>query len=366
MALPPTSEYRGVAAAISQPASPGDIHTLQNHITALTLYNRQGPSIQYRDPIEDQDIVEAMYRGDDHSYTEIFKKGFRPRDPSSTTLPYYYNLERHVNGGGAPGETSHVDGSVFFSTTRLTNWRPRVKINMILYRYEIFAPGGIDTVLTLCEHNDYPNQQKIAFVGGINRQYIQSFGQTTQAFMNRLRNVRCPTSEEYMINLVFTTNNATNVRKSDIENITSPIEEPYVDPSCNVGHSVDCAFNFNNQVEAFIFTVDQCLINYAPSTTKDFIIKGPMSISDFFPSLRNTIFATGTDATFTSFTKYEVYVFRSNIYMLLNFVTGNTIGRPKKITDGFYSLKNTIFEHDIDPAFASSRCKEAYIFKGDQ
>ncbi|KAM7489043.1 hypothetical protein LguiB_026527 [Lonicera macranthoides] len=404
MALPPTSEYRGVAAAISQPASAEDIHTLQNHITAITIYNRQGPSIQYRDPIDDQDIIEAVYRWDDRSYTEIFRTGFLPRDRGSTYLQDYYNLERHVNGGGAPGDTSPIDGSVFVSTTRLTNWRPRVTTDMILYRYEIFAPGGIDAVLTLREHNNYPNQQEIAFVGGIDPHYIRtsrpyvvlapgpqsqfptyspqgnriyrnghfnpnpnSSGQTTQEFMNRLRNVSCPRHDEVLVNLVFRINNFTNVRKKDIEDITSPIEETYVDPGCNVGHYINCAFNFNNQVEAFIFTTNQCLqINYAPGTTEDFIVKGPMSIGDFFPSLRNTIFATGIDAAFTSSAENEVYIFRSNMYILLNFVSGDIIGGPKKITDGFYSLKNTIFEHGIDAAFASSRDDEAYIFKGDQ
>ncbi|KAM7486051.1 hypothetical protein LguiA_002060 [Lonicera macranthoides] len=360
MALPPTSEYRGVAAAISQPASEDDIHTLQNHITALTIYNRQGPNILYRDPIDDQDIVEAVYRWDDRSYTEIFRTGFFPRDRGSTYLEDYYNLERHVNGGGAPGETSPIDGSAFVSTSRLTSWRPRVTTDMILYRYEIFAPGGIDAVLTLREHNDYPNQQEIAFVGGINRQYIRSArpyvvlapephsqfptyaphgnriyrnghfnpnpnssGQTTQEFMNRLRNIRCPTRDEVLINLVFTTNNTSNIQKRDIGDDTSPAEEPYID-------------------------------------------LGPMSIGDFFPSIRNTIFATGIDAAFTSSAKNEVYIFRSNIYILLNFVSGNIIGGPKKITDGFYSLKDTIFEHGIDAAFASSEYNEAYIFKGDQ
>ncbi|KAM7486049.1 hypothetical protein LguiA_002058 [Lonicera macranthoides] len=372
----------------------------QDHITGLTLHNRQGPSIQYRDPIGDQDIVEAVYRWDDRSHTEIFRTGFLPRDRGSTTWEDYYNLERHVNGGGAPGDTSPVDGSVFVSTTRSTRWRPRMTTTMIIYRYEIFVPGGIDAVLTLREHNDYLNQQEIAFVGGIDPQYIRSArpyvflssepgsqfpsytphgnqiypndhfnpnpnssGQTTQEFRNRLRNIWCPTREEVMINL----DDTTNLQKRDIRDVTSPTEVPYLDPGCNVGHYVDCAFNFNNQVEAFIFTTDQCLqINYAPGTTEDFIIKGPMSIGDFFPSLINTIFATGIDAAFTSSAENEVYIFRSNIYILLNFVSGDIIGGPKKITDGFYSLKNTIFEHGIDAAFASSRDEEAYIFKGDQ
>ncbi|KAM7489060.1 hypothetical protein LguiB_026544 [Lonicera macranthoides] len=268
MALPPTLEYREVAAAISQPASTEDICTLQNLIGGLTLYNTQGPSIQYRHPIDNQDIVEAVYRWDDRSYTEIFRTGFHPRDPGSTTWEDYYNLERHVNGGGAPGDTSPIDGSVFVSTTRLTNWKPR---SLML----------------------------------------------TQVVM-------------WGITLIV--------------------------PSTSI-----------NQVEAFIFTIDQCLqINYAPRTTKDFIIKGPMSIGDFFPSLKNSIFATGIDAAFTSSVENEVYIFRSNMYILLNFVSGDIIGGPKKITNGFPSLKKTIFKNAIDAAFASSRDDEAYIFKGDQ
>ncbi|KAM7486059.1 hypothetical protein LguiA_002068 [Lonicera macranthoides] len=411
MAISPTSEYRGVAAAISQPASMKDIATLEHHMYSLRLYNCQGPSIQFRDPIEDQDIVEAVYRWDDRPFDQIFRTGFRPRDCGSTNVQDYYNLERHVNGGGAPIDASPVDGSVFVSTTRSPAWKPWVTTDMILYRYEIFAPGGIDTVLTLREHNDYPNQQEIAFVGGIDRQYIRSTRPyqfsapeppsrysisrpyenrivrngyfdpnpsvdpdtdlevpTTQAFMDRLRNVNCPKREDlgYMVNVVFAANNTTNVQKREIGTIASLTEEPYVDPCCNVGHYIDCAFNFNMQEKAFIFTTDQCLlINYAPDTTDD-VIKGPMSIGDFFPSLINTIFATGIDAAFTSSEENKVYIFRSNIYILLNFVSGDIIGGPKKITDGFYSLKDTIFEHGIDAAFASSQDDEAYIFKGDQ
>lgn len=63
---------------------------------------------------------------------------------------------------------------------------------------------------------------------------------------------------------------------------------------------------------------------------------------------------------------YTTYIFRSNIYAVINFVSGNIIEGPKKITDGFNSLKDTIFEHGIDAAFASHRCNEAYVFKGNQ
>ncbi|KAM7489066.1 hypothetical protein LguiB_026550 [Lonicera macranthoides] len=145
------------------------------------------------------------------------------------------------------------------------------------------------------------------------------------------------------------------------------IEADLIADMVRVAHYVDCAFNFNNKIEAFIFTADQCLrINYAPGTTDDYIIKGPMSIGDYFPSLKNTIFATGIDAAFTSSVENEAYIFKGDRYILLNFVSGNIIGGPKKITDGFYSLKDTIFEDGIDAAFASSRHNEAYIFRGDQ
>jgi len=140
-----------------------------------------------------------------------------------------------------------------------------------------------------------------------------------------------------------------------------------VDQGRNMGYYIDCAFSVNNMAEAFILTNGQCLqINYAPRTTDDYIIKGLMNISEFFPCLEPTIFASGIDAAFTSSRENEVYIFRSKFYVLMNFVSGDIIQGPKKITDSFKSLKNTIFENGIDAAFASSRRNEAYIFKGDQ
>ncbi|KAM7515814.1 hypothetical protein LguiA_005397 [Lonicera macranthoides] len=393
MALPPTSEYRGVAASIPQPANHKDIRKVEHCTRALTSYNKQGPSIVYRNPIDDQDIVEAVYRWDIRPYAEVFRTGFLPEGRGSTSSDSYYNLEHHVNGGEVPLGTSPADGnSAFVSTTRLTNWRPILLTGTIIYRYEIFAPGGIDTVLTLRENNKYPNQQEIAFPGGIARQYIRSArpyiimgfeaqvptyspygnrlyrngrfnpnpspdGQTAQEFMNHLRNVRCPTREEVLI----------NVQKSDNKKDTSVTEEPYVDPCCNVAHYFDCAFNFNDRLEAFLFTTDHCLqLDYIPGSPRDYIVKGPISIGDFFPSLKYTIFSTGIDAAFTSSAKDTAYIFRSNIYAVINFVSGNIIEGPKKITDGFYYLKDTIFEHGIDAAFASHRCNEVYLFKGNQ
>ncbi|RWR86696.1 albumin-2 protein [Cinnamomum micranthum f. kanehirae] len=101
-----------------------------------------------------------------------------------------------------------------------------------------------------------------------------------------------------MINIVF----RPRIGKRDTEvDTTTPLvveEEPYVDPICSVGHYIECAFNFSNCKEAYLFIADRCLhINYAPN---DKIINGPLSIGYGFPYLRDTIFASGIDAAFTS------------------------------------------------------------------
>ncbi|KAM7489044.1 hypothetical protein LguiB_026528 [Lonicera macranthoides] len=126
-------------------------------------------------------------------------------------------------------------------------------------------------------------------------------------------------------------------------------------------HYVDCAFKYNNQARAFIFTSDQCVeINYEHNQ----ILKGPMKICEFFPKLNN-YFADGIDAAFTS-AENEVYIFKKNKYTRLNFATGDIIQGPKEITEDFPFLKDNSFKNGIAAAFASSQPNEAYIFKGDQ
>lgn len=382
MALSPDSCFRGVAAAIPQPASELEaLDQLSPIITGLTLYNDEGPSILYRNPDNDQDIIEAVYRLDGRHYQDIFQTGFRPRPPNDPQdLARYYNLERFVNDGGSPGDETPAEPSVFISTTRSSSWRPTVTADCILYRYEIFAPGGIDAVLTLRHRNDHPNQQEISFAGGICPQYIRSarqyivlvtpgsryptsytpadgdlhlnpnFNPSPDRPHIRIRNPRCPPGGNV-------------IRKKRSTEVSS------VEDICKVGHYIESAFNFSDKEEVYLFVADRCLlINYAPGTTDDYIIKGPQTIGDLLPYLKDTIFASGIDAAFTASTKNEAYIFRSNIYALINFAAdgGNIIQGPKLITDSFYSLKNTIFAKGIDAAFTSSTKNEAYIFRGNQ
>ncbi|KAK9941188.1 hypothetical protein M0R45_017807 [Rubus argutus] len=130
-------------------------------------------------------------------------------------------------------------------------------------------------------------------------------------------------------------------------------------------YGIDCAFGSHNQNEAFIFCLNLCAqINYAPVTTYDWMINRQFSIGGMFPFLQGTRFERGVDAAFESSEKYEAYLFKDDMYALINYNSGHLI-RLQPITDGFHSLENTIFASGFDAAFASHKTNEAYLFKGD-
>ncbi|KAG5554224.1 hypothetical protein RHGRI_011922 [Rhododendron griersonianum] len=128
---------------------------------------------------------------------------------------------------------------------------------------------------------------------------------------------------------------------------------------------IDCAFGSHHGDEAFIFSGNLCAqINYAPGTTNDKIIHGPMTIIGMFPFFKGTVFESGVDSAFESTVHDEAYLFKGNQYTLINYNDSHLIA-IRHITEGFVSLKDTIFESGIEAAFASHRTNEAYLFKGD-
>ncbi|KAF5952131.1 hypothetical protein HYC85_010075 [Camellia sinensis] len=129
---------------------------------------------------------------------------------------------------------------------------------------------------------------------------------------------------------------------------------------------IDCAFGSHDRNVAFIFSGNLCAqIDYAPGTTNDKIIKGPMTISAMFPFFKWTRFENGVDAAFESTKQYEAYLFKDNQYALINYGSKSHLIAIRNIAQGFPSLKNTMFESGIDAAFASHRTNEAYLFKKD-
>jgi len=131
-------------------------------------------------------------------------------------------------------------------------------------------------------------------------------------------------------------------------------------------YGIDCAFNSHRGNESFIFSGNLCAhIDYAPGTTDDKILDGPMTITAMFPFFENTAFANSIDAAFTATASNEAYLFKGDSYALINYDSKTCIA-IRRIRDGFHSLVDTIFESGIQAAFASHRKDEAYIFKGDQ
>lgn len=134
-------------------------------------------------------------------------------------------------------------------------------------------------------------------------------------------------------------------------------------------YGVDCAFGSHDNNEAYIFSGNLCaLINYAPGTTNDWIIQGPMTIASKFPFFKGTVFEDGIDAAFEATAiheKYEAYLFRGNQYALINYHGSSArVIAIRPIAEGFGGLRDTIFKDGIEAAFASHESDEAYIFKG--
>ncbi|XP_058726892.1 albumin-2-like [Vicia villosa] len=130
-------------------------------------------------------------------------------------------------------------------------------------------------------------------------------------------------------------------------------------------YGIDSAFDTDDN-KAFIFSTNLCAyMDYAPRTTDDKILSGPMKITDMFPFFKNTVFESGIDTAFRSSVGKEVYLFRGDKYALINYDSKNLINNIQKITDGFPSLIGTVFASGIDASFASHKYNEAYIFKGE-
>ncbi|GKB23603.1 hemopexin fold protein, partial [Tanacetum coccineum] len=131
-------------------------------------------------------------------------------------------------------------------------------------------------------------------------------------------------------------------------------------------YGIDAAFGcHDDHDESFIFSGSICAkIDYAPGTTNDKILEGLKTIRHMFPFFKGTKFQGRVDAALESTVPNEVYIFKGAEYALVDYIQRKLISiRP--IVDGFKCLHNTIFDSDIGAAFASHNSQEAYLFKGN-
>ncbi|CAK8573330.1 unnamed protein product [Lathyrus sativus] len=130
-------------------------------------------------------------------------------------------------------------------------------------------------------------------------------------------------------------------------------------------YGIDCSFDTDNN-QAFIFYENFCaLIDYAPHSDKDKIISGPKRIADTFPFFKGTVFEKGVDAAYRSSKGKEVYLFKGNQYARIDYGSNKLVQNIKNITGGFTCFRGTIFENGMDAAFASHKTNEVYFFKDD-
>ncbi|XP_027364778.1 uncharacterized protein LOC113871886 [Abrus precatorius] len=473
MSFPIDSLWRGCAANFPQPINGDDERAAQFLMETVYYFSCYQvrppllavPDIQYRGSDREEDVTRHVFRWAREPYQDIFENGFRARPQEGVPDSTYYNVESYVHDGGRPAQEGRTQRHAFVGTTLNSNYRPPLgpdEQEARLYRYEIYAPGGIWIAETLGEQYQFPGQDEIAFVAGIARQYIRSaqlfigtrdaatghprwrradnriiingyFNPQTHPY--RLLNIQRPVfdyrdeddhrsrpltivifrpqeldeqrekrevlgsenddaamnwyadevayakgyinaafrssrkNEAYifMRNEYVLLNYAPGTTDDKIVNGPLLICDGY--PSLTATafgeYGIDCAFNTDGN-QAFIFSSNLCaLIDYAPGTTDDKILSGPMTIAAMFSFFKDTVFENGIDAAFRSSRSYEAYLFKGDQYALINYDTKNLIA-IRKITEGFYSLRGTIFASGIQAAFASHRTDEAYIFKGTQ
>ncbi|KAI8560650.1 hypothetical protein RHMOL_Rhmol04G0274200 [Rhododendron molle] len=321
--------------------------------------------------------------------------GFQARRPQQGTPDeVFYNLEDYVHhGGGRPLDYRLPATHAFISTMLDTDWHPSLddvtETEVEVYRYEIYAPGGIWIAQTLGDTYEYAAQDEVCFVVGIAPQYIRSAqrfrlivtaGTSTtnwyagdvanyESYINAaFRSSRKNEAYLFMMNEYVLLNYAPGTTDDKVVKGPLFICDGYrsLTGTAFAEHGIDSAFGSRYGDEAFIFSGNLCAqINYAPGTTNDKIIKGPMTINAMFPLFKGTVFENGVDAAFEATNKGEAYLFKDNQYALTNYSSDSKPIEVRRITQGFPSLKSTIFESGIDAAFASHRTNEAYIYKGD-
>lgn len=459
--IPPYSPWRGCAANFAQLPN-GQVKLEAQHLVE-TVYNYNCSAHSFAPPLPEivyrrgeEDILRHVFRWDRRPYEEVFQYGFHVYRQQDTPDNVYYNLDHYIHQGGSgrPLDSRRPATHAFLSTTVDSSWHLTLgpESSVDVYRYEIYAPGGIWVAQTLGDRYGSPSQDEVCFVAGIAPQYIRScqrFILTStgtsdtrrkrvdntikingnfhpQSHPSKLLNIQKPIfdyldekSRKVSLNIDIhqrqanssTGSGTTNWYAGKVGNSESYINAAFRSSRTNeaylfmkneyailnyapgttndkvlIGpvfirngyisltgtsfaeHGIDCAFGSHDKDQAFIFSGNLCAqINYVPHTTNDKVLSGPKIITAMFPFLKGTMFENGIHAAFESTTKYEAFLFKDNYLARINYNGSDSrlINTVRPITEAFPSMKNTIFEGGIDAAFASHRTGEAYLFKED-
>ncbi|XVE99782.1 hypothetical protein REPUB_Repub03eG0230800 [Reevesia pubescens] len=416
MSIP--SEWRGCAAYFRQPGTDVDGLAAQNLFETVYFFNcreRVPPlaDIEYRSSDEDQDILHHVFRWDTRCYTEIFQNGFDVWLQRTTPDDIFFDLDHYVHEGGRLLDSNRLYTHAFVSTTLNSSFYPETEITKEVYRYEIYAPGGIWVAETFVDDYKFSEEDEIAFVAGIAPQYIRSAqlfrispnprsGDSTIATrvattatrvddiirVNANFNPRShPSSLLCIKNPVFECLHndgrrvplTMSIYRPQV-NYEVPLEKQEVSDDAidwysvnvaNVTNYITAAFRAYGWNEAYLFMKNEyVLLNYDPGTIGE-VINGPLYIRDGFDSLVGTTFGEyGIDCAFDIdySQSTEAFIFSGNFCTCFDYDTTNEriVKVSIPITTFFPFFKETVFQSGIDAAFKARASEEAYLFKGDQ
>ncbi|KAJ9563875.1 LOW QUALITY PROTEIN: hypothetical protein OSB04_009035 [Centaurea solstitialis] len=362
--------------------------------------------IIYRSFDKEYDIRHHVFRWDTTPYEQVFANGFHARQQVSDEV--YSNLEQYVNCGGKPLVDTRPTSPWFVSTTISGCWCPsvsRVQGELVVTRYEIYAPGGIWVAQTLANRYPHIGQDEVAFVDGIAPQYIrsaqlfrlQASGKYTRRqrvndiiYINGGFNPQLFYADKRIPKIIRPVNSYWDPTTNTTENLSVQIWNPpqtsrkretdntmYVNNKAPVDDIdgiplVNAAFRSRRKDEVYVFMQNECaLINYAPGALNDRVLSGPHLICNFFPSLSGTAFGEyGIDCAFTTHYDNKCFIFSGNLCAKIDYAPGTTNDKilkgPTSIFIMFSFLKDTVFETGVDAAFESSTKDKAYLFKGNQ
>ncbi|KAL2940968.1 Albumin-2 [Bienertia sinuspersici] len=419
--------WRACASNFAQPLSLDDEQEAQSLVDTVDRINCKEENLHkivYRTGEAEKDILRQVFRWDIAPYDYVFEHGLQSHHRRQIPRKTFYSLSDYVQSGQGRPSTRGSRPTLHSSALQLAT---------LVYRYEIYAPGGIWTSLTLGDkdHRKIKRFDEVAFVGGVAPQYIRSAqlfkltgnsdGTTTiekannmllingefnpQSHPLRLLKLENPVIDYTIDNTRISLSQT--VHRSSSDTTTTPTttyvidwyafdvanrdiylsatfrsshlnEAYYISQNCCTllyydptdkqyhrvdgpsflakkfksleytpfgEHGIDGAVQLHGD-EAFIFCADLvAVINYAPDTKNDKIVKGPMIISEMFPFLKETVFENGIDcACELKSTEYEAYLFKGNLCAHIGFGPSPRLIALGDICQFIPLLKGTVYE----------------------
>ncbi|XP_021732962.1 albumin-2-like [Chenopodium quinoa] len=129
---------------------------------------------------------------------------------------------------------------------------------------------------------------------------------------------------------------------------------------------IDFAFGCHDVDEAFLFSCYECTkIKYSPITFTGEVIIENRRYKEMFPCLKKINFGDPLyTAAFESTVANEAYILYNSRYVLFNY-SEKKLTATGLITELFPCLCKTFFTSDIEAAFASHKRNQVYLFKGN-